>query len=823
MNEAEGFDQLEELFHHALKLEPEAFARFIAEVRASNPQLGAEVESLIAAHKQTDNLIDSPAYEAAASLIAAAQATDLAGSSIDHYDVLDLLGKGGMGEVYRARDTKLNREVALKVMPEIFARDAERLARFVREAQVLASLTHPNVGAIYDLIECESRRVLVLELVGGETLAERLEQGKLPLSEALNIALQIAEALRAAHKKGIIHRDLKPANIKITSDGQVKVLDFGLAKQLHGERQPTDAQAATQVQSVTMTGMIVGTPAYMSPEQATGEAADARSDIFSFGAVLYEMLTGRRAFSGNTLAAVLQAVLNADPPSPRRLRKEIPVALDALVMRSLRKDREQRQSIESFCAELSRVSASLNSKSSGRVSATLEGLRHFVSRLGSWAVEPKWKTLAAAAALLAFALLGALGTLILHRRTAPDASRVTAPIRLNADAGTYELFQQGLVYLERYDRVENVEAALQAFNAALSKDQQYAPAYAGLGLAYVAKFQNIRDESLLELAAQNARQAVKLDGHLAIGRVSLGRAYAEKGEYDLGEAELKQALILEPLNAAAFRGLADIQSGKNNWGEAERLYKKALEVSPNNWDLHFALGNLYYRLARYAEAEKAYAEVVKLAPDSHLGYRNLGGVYHMQGRFAEASAQYQKSLQLRPSASTYSNLGTSLFFQGLYQQSVAAFEEAIKLGANNYQIWANLGDAYRWTQGNEAKTREAFQVAIQLVRTELDSKSEDGDLRSQLALYLAKIGERSEALEQAARAKQADQSAPVLATLVSVYEICEQRAQALEALAAALKAGYSLAEFSRDPELLKLREDPEYRRLVVKLAAEPHH
>jgi serine/threonine-protein kinase len=190
----------------------------------------------------------------------------------------------------------------------------------------------------------------------------------------------------------------------------------------------------------------------------------------------------------------------------------------------------------------------------------------------------------------------------------------------------------------------------------------------------------------------------------------------------------------------------------------------------------------------------------------------------MQGRFADASAQYQNALQIRPSASTYSNLGTSLFFQGLYQQSVTAFEKAIELGASNYQIWANLGDAYRQTPGNEEKARETFQTAIRLVRDELSGKPDDGDLRSQLALYLAKSGEKQEALDHAARAKRLDQSAPVFATLVLIYEICGLREQALEAMGAALKTGYSLEEFSRDPELLELRKDPRYHKLVAKLS-----
>src|SRR5213083_2538647 len=213
------------------------------------------------------------------------------GTQLGCHEITALLGKGGMGEVYRARDTKLKREVAIKILPEAFLRDSERVSRFQREAEVLASLNHPNVAAIYDLQEADGSRYLVLELVEGETLADRIARGPIPVEEALDIAKDICEALEAAHEKGIIHRDLKPANVKIAADGKVKVLDFGLAKAIENTPSPaTMSNSRTLSVAATQAGMILGTAAYMSPEQAKGFQADARSDVFSFGAVLYEML-----------------------------------------------------------------------------------------------------------------------------------------------------------------------------------------------------------------------------------------------------------------------------------------------------------------------------------------------------------------------------------------------------------------------------------------------------------------------------------------------------------------------------------------------------
>ncbi|HTR02140.1 MAG TPA: serine/threonine-protein kinase, partial [Thermoanaerobaculia bacterium] len=235
------------------------------------------------------------------------------GTRLGPYEIVAPIGAGGMGEVYRARDGKLNRDVAIKVLPEAVAEDPERLARFQREAQVLASLNDPHIAAIYGLEKAGSVEALVLELVGGETLAERIAQGPIPVDEALAIARQIADALEAAHEKGVVHRDLKPANVKVTPEGKVKVLDFGLAKALAGDASSPDVtHSPTITAQATQAGVVIGTAAYMSPEQARGKAVDKRADIWAFGVVLYEMLTGQKAFEGETVSDVLAGVLRAD-------------------------------------------------------------------------------------------------------------------------------------------------------------------------------------------------------------------------------------------------------------------------------------------------------------------------------------------------------------------------------------------------------------------------------------------------------------------------------------------------------------------------------
>ena len=236
------------------------------------------------------------------------------GKTISHYKVLEKIGQGGMGEVYRATDTKLNRDVALKILPQQFASDTQRMGRFQREAEVLASLDHPNIGQIYGIEDAGQTKALVLQLIEGPTLADRIAQGPIPVEEALKIALQMAEGLEAAHEKGVIHRDLKPANVKITPEGQVKILDFGLAKALEGETPDSSlSQSPTLTNAATQAGVILGTAAYMSTEQARGENTDQRADVWAFGVVLFEMLTGRRTFEGRTVSDVLAAVLAKEP------------------------------------------------------------------------------------------------------------------------------------------------------------------------------------------------------------------------------------------------------------------------------------------------------------------------------------------------------------------------------------------------------------------------------------------------------------------------------------------------------------------------------
>jgi serine/threonine protein kinase len=266
------------------------------------------------------------------------------GTTLSHYKILEKIGEGGMGVVYRAEDTNLDREVAIKVLPEQFTKDPHRLARFEREAKLLASLNHPNIAAIHSFEHSNDIHflVLVLELVEGETLADKVRKGPLPVDKALELCRQIAEGVESAHEKGVIHRDLNPANVKVDPEGKVKILDFGLAKVFEEEIDPADiSQSPTLTEEMTRAGVILGTAAYMSPEQAKGKPVDKRADVFAFGCLLYELLTGKRVFQGETITETLGAIIHKEPEW-ELLPGVTPSLVRSLLRRCLQKDQDRR-------------------------------------------------------------------------------------------------------------------------------------------------------------------------------------------------------------------------------------------------------------------------------------------------------------------------------------------------------------------------------------------------------------------------------------------------------------------------------------------------
>jgi serine/threonine protein kinase len=333
------WQKVEKICQSALELEANQRTAFIEQACGADAELRREVGSLLKFDKPGDRFIEQPALEAAARMIAQGQPESLLGQQLGSYQIQSLLGAGGMGVIYKGRDIRLNRPVAMKVLPRDKVSDPERKKRFVQEAKAASALNHPNIITIYDIGNQDGVDFIVMEYVQGNTLDQRIPRKGIKLNQAIKIAIHIADALSRAHAAGIIHRDLKPSNVMLTDDGLVKVLDFGLAKltEVGGE-----GREAVTRESLTEEGMIIGTVSYMSPEQAEGKRVDARSDIFSFGAVLYEMLSGQKAFEGDTKMSTLAAIVKQEPKPINQLVSDIPLELEKIINRCLRKDPARR-------------------------------------------------------------------------------------------------------------------------------------------------------------------------------------------------------------------------------------------------------------------------------------------------------------------------------------------------------------------------------------------------------------------------------------------------------------------------------------------------
>ena len=429
----ERWQQVKEIFNSAINYRPEERSSFVSRACSGDEELRSEVESLIASHEESGSFIDKPAFEAAASLLSREKVELNSGQMIASYEVISFISRGGMGEVYLAADKRLGRKVALKLLPASFTTDDDRLRRFEQEARAASALNHPNIITIYEITRAASSHVIATEFVEGETLRSRLSRSALSLAETLNIALQVGDALSAAHKAGIIHRDIKPENIMLRPDGYVKVLDFGLAK-LSEEASPVVAAEAPTIQVRTGSGIVIGTAGYMSPEQARGLSVDHRSDIFSLGAVIYEMLARRKPFEGETPSDTMAAILKTEPLPLARVAAGVPSELIRIVNKSLRKDREERyQVVKDLWLDLKALKQDLEFQDkldrsvstegdgtammpAGEATATLSGPRHTSSRSAisnisdSISVEIKRHKLGAVLSLLAVLFIVAAGS-----------------------------------------------------------------------------------------------------------------------------------------------------------------------------------------------------------------------------------------------------------------------------------------------------------------------------------------------------------------------------------------------------------------------------
>lgn len=522
----------------------------------------------------------------------------MVGRSLGRYRVTELLGRGGMGEVYLATDPELRRRIAVKVLPDRLSGDEEAMKRLLREARSAAAVDHPYLCKVYEVGFDGQTAFIAMELVEGMTLEEKLRQGPLPLPATLAVAGEIAEALGKVHQLGLIHRDLKPANVMLTPDGHVKVMDFGLAKQVtRGENDVTETL-------LTQNGVAPGTPAYMSPEQIRGEALDSRSDVFSFGVVLWEMLSGTRLFARASLPATIAAVLAEEPPAP----KDVPEPLRLAVARMLSKRREDRH------------------RNLGDVLVELRGL---VSEPGGPATRPVRPP----------------------HPTGPNvAGEKIAEFRRRAEA-----------LRENFSDPQSLHWSVEEWENVLALDPEYPPALAGAATSRVLLAWNSKaDPELLEVAERQAEAALALDPEAADAYVALTFLFTLRGLMETADRMSARSIALAPEDAwvlqARARFLMDLYG---DFREAERLARKATESAPDHYPAWFQLGWAEMEQGHFADAERAFRRAIELQPGFGGGLMGLGVLLLATGRNEEARDVLHQALEIDPDSVQ------SLFFGGI--------------------------------------------------------------------------------------------------------------------------------------------------------------
>jgi serine/threonine protein kinase/Flp pilus assembly protein TadD len=707
------------------------------------------------------------------------------GENLGHYKVRAAIGAGGMGEIYRASDTRLRRDVAIKILPEKFMQNASAVERFMREAHAASALNHPNILTIYDIGEHDKIHFIATEFVEGRTLRELMTAAPLDLAEALDIAVQVSGALVAAHNAGIVHRDIKPENIMVRADGYVKILDFGIAKLSERAPHKAETDAPTLIQSQTTPGMILGTANYMSPEQARGLEVDARSDIFSLGVVLYEMIAARPPFSGDTISDVIASILKSEPRPLGELVKNVPPELEWSISKALDKNRDGRyQTIEVFLGDLKRLRQRLEFETElkrGGNSNFISAERQTTLVLSKDSLaRPARKTRKAIDSLAVLPLVNAGDdpnaeylsdgiteciinslSMLPKLRVVPRSTvfrykgKQTDLQEIGNELGVRAIFAGRVVQIN--DSIIVKTELVDIANEAHLWGEQYRRTITDIFTLVEEIAEDISEKLKLKLTGEQKKQLAKryTENTEAYQFYLKGRYFVTSKRTEewikKGIEYFQKAIDLDPNYALAFSGIADaygfLASSTGGWSPhkgyplAKAAAQKALEIDEALGEAHCSLG--FSRLLydwNWKEAEREFKRAIELSPSYASAHDGYGFYLKAVGRFDEAIEKGKQVQRLDPlSPFAHVSLGYAYYFARDYEKAIEECSKALELDKYSTSAYRNLGLAYL-QQGN-------LDGAIAALNKAVTFSSGGLAFESYLGFACALAGKQTEALE----------------------------------------------------------------------------